>query len=1312
MVAVMILTAAPLSGFLGLELPDFGEIFSTKADAATYEVGDIIEFGSYPQSEVMDETLISKLESISKSWISYDYYSGTDISDGNMKPGDWMKYADIVYNGEKYRAVIFSQYRPGSTSATNSYQNTVQYDNGYTVGNIYYFHYEPLTWRVLDPTEGLVICENIIDSQAYNNTICYCNSQWYQDTSCKIYANDYAESSIREWLNSDFYDTAFDQSDKYQIKTTTCTNSAWNPQYSSTTTNDKVYLLSATDANNAEYGFSSYTESDEVRRVIGTDYAKCQGLYVYRHSDSYDGYSRWRLRTSGSKSYNSYIVDYDGSYMNLNYSYVDYTSEGIRPALKLNLKNAVRVIIASGYCGADGDNVKWTLYDDGELVISGSGAMDDYYFNPTKTPWCAVQSSIVELTIKDGVISIGEYAFNNCSNLTTITVPNSITSIGASAFLGCSGIKSIKIPNSVTTIDECAFHFCNSLESVTIPNSIMYIGKSAFSSCDSLADVYYTGTEVQWNNIAIQSYNEPLLNATIHFSVTETEKSIAILATEKSLSVKTGDSMWLGFLLWDKHTELIDEKWRKMSLSVSDPTIISLSDYEELEYGYALEVIGKKEGSTNVTITDTETGTNTVIVISVYDSFAKTYSYAIDNMSKFYPNNNYEDHLETNIYDLNGLYVNDYKCVENGNSYDVEFDVYNSRYYAGAVDIYDKSGMWLGYEEIDKYSDITNLWSTGEQAYYLVSNTLALLPGGNASNLLTYEQESFSKHTHISLEIPEGGYFTISNNVSNSPGTFIINALEILFDGAWDALDLLTSDSVKTSALSGFKKSAEKSLSDRLIEVRNESLKDEVKKEVQEIMLDTMQSEINDITEKFVQAELKDQLAATDETCSELANLAENILESFDISWKHLFQGVTGESIFTQFAGPAGVALKGCFAITKTTNRLLMVTQMATSTGRPYTTVYSSIEEGYINPYGVIVNTKDNMDTEAVLQVFRVSKTDEVDVILNNEDPLEEYDLYNICFVKDDQLVQPSGKVKVYIPIPTGMVGNTCKVYRQEANGSWTTLNAFVEENYLVFETDHFSLYAIVGNTVELKITSLPNKLTYLQNQSIDTTGLVLELNGEKITEGFYCEPCIAHIIGNQTITVKYGVAMTDFVVLVEELKHTHQYTARLTYPTCTEQGYTTYTCSCGDSYTDDYIPEKGHNEGVWNISTIYESSFLEYLTCSNCNQIIDIEVIDDFEIIYTEVIDLKYKDTGIIEINLNSESGNGGLISFSSSDTDVVSVDSSGRLTTNGTGSATITVTVTDEYGNTVTDTCKVEVSYKWWQWIIVIVLFGWIWY
>lgn len=92
--------------------------------------------------------------------------------------------------------------------------------------------------------------------------------------------------------------------------------------------------------------------------------------------------------------------------------------------------------------------------------------------------------------------------------------------------------------------------------------------------------------------------------------------------------------------------------------------------------------------------------------------------------------------------------------------------------------------------------------------------------------------------------------------------------------------------------------------------------------------------------------------------------------------------------------------------------------------------------------------------------------------------------------------------------------------------------------------------------------------------------------------------------------------------------------------------------------------------------------------------------------------ISMSYKDSATVTPSINADSGVNYTVTYSSSNTDVVSVDSNGRLTTNDKGSATITVTVTDEYGNTVKDTCEVKVSYNWWQWIIVIVLFGWIWY
>lgn len=81
------------------------------------------------------------------------------------------------------------------------------------------------------------------------------------------------------------------------------------------------------------------------------------------------------------------------------------------------------------------------------------------------------------------VTRIGEYAFYNCSGLTSVNIPNSVTSIGSSAFYGCSGLTSVDIPNSVTSIGRSVFCSCFGLTSVNIPNSVTSIGQDTFSSC-------------------------------------------------------------------------------------------------------------------------------------------------------------------------------------------------------------------------------------------------------------------------------------------------------------------------------------------------------------------------------------------------------------------------------------------------------------------------------------------------------------------------------------------------------------------------------------------------------------------------------------------------------------------------------------------------------------------------------------------------------------------------------------------------------------------------------------------------------------
>ena len=88
--------------------------------------------------------------------------------------------------------------------------------------------------------------------------------------------------------------------------------------------------------------------------------------------------------------------------------------------------------------------------------------------------------------IPNSVTSVGDYAFRNCSSMTSIEIPNSVTSIGKNAFSDCSSLASIIIPNSVESIGYRAFYSCSSLTSITVPNSVTSIGNSAFLDCSNL----------------------------------------------------------------------------------------------------------------------------------------------------------------------------------------------------------------------------------------------------------------------------------------------------------------------------------------------------------------------------------------------------------------------------------------------------------------------------------------------------------------------------------------------------------------------------------------------------------------------------------------------------------------------------------------------------------------------------------------------------------------------------------------------------------------------------------------------------------
>lgn len=129
-------------------------------------------------------------------------------------------------------------------------------------------------------------------------------------------------------------------------------------------------------------------------------------------------------------------------------------------------------------------------------------------------------TSLKNVTIPDNVTTLGGYVFTSCTALTDVTIGNGVTIIGSSTFYSCKSLSNVTIGNSVTKIGSSAFTNCAALKTITIPKSVISIEKYAFSRCTALKDVYYTGTESQWNDLkkSIAGDNNYLINATIHYN--------------------------------------------------------------------------------------------------------------------------------------------------------------------------------------------------------------------------------------------------------------------------------------------------------------------------------------------------------------------------------------------------------------------------------------------------------------------------------------------------------------------------------------------------------------------------------------------------------------------------------------------------------------------------------------------------------------------------------------------------------------------------------------------------------------------------
>ena len=322
---------------------------------------DTYEFGMYPQTLIEDSELNMTLNNeISHNplnekvlttsdnpslncWKKYDYYIL-----GEKTPS--MFCIDIKYDNQLYRGVIIKKYRPNDIRLESNTENTRQDDNGFLLDTVYWFKYEKIKWRILkDKGDSLfLMCNSVIDSQPYNNN--------YSTNINSIYPCAYEISTIRKWLNEDFYKLAFSNDEKNLMikmkvdnsyesvnvgsKIVTETNLT---DYLGFDTSDFVTLLSLKELTNNEYGFKEYStqDYDKNKEMVDnySDYSKIQGHWISLEKNTWwtDTDNRWLTRSPYIMGY-GILTDYVSSINcegRVDLTEITNTSNGIVPVIEI-----------------------------------------------------------------------------------------------------------------------------------------------------------------------------------------------------------------------------------------------------------------------------------------------------------------------------------------------------------------------------------------------------------------------------------------------------------------------------------------------------------------------------------------------------------------------------------------------------------------------------------------------------------------------------------------------------------------------------------------------------------------------------------------------------------------------------------------------------------------------------------------------------------------------------------------------------------------------------------------------------------------
>ena len=484
----------------------------------------------------------------------------------------------------------------------------------------------------------------------------------------------------------------------------------------------------------------------------------------------------------------------------------------------------------------------------------------------------------------------------------------------------------------------------------------------------------------------------------------------------------------------------------------------------------------------------------------------------------------------------------EYKFDENKGKYIATMDVYNSSGAIGVVAAYTQDGLISEIEQVDPYIPLPS--DFGEFLVYLGTGAVGILKGENWN----YRFAGDSQKTPITIEVPEDGYLTVSCDISADEAVLIYNTVSIGVKTAFKTAEIIDYLGTDTDKLA---KEASKTIVRKTSEYfKSKKGKDWVGKALSKIS--------KKMSKQFSVAYLEDMSMLS-------FDMLEEICQNIGTDFSTLFFEVIDELIQEEIKSfgvmsvskklikdkVIGVAERNLMKVASAifeggeyinfANELLGTYLYNTGTGKTMIVFKPKGEDGFICKDTIKV-TSDVITDEVLLHTYVIKDTQKEDAFVrktiysdfNRGDGLRKEELsidlnriveiHEISLWKNGQEVFDTFTATVEMNLPSYIDRRTCSIYRVEKDGTYTKLDTKIEGNKIIFETDHFSEYILTGVVEDLQETT----------------------------------PCDVHVYDE---------------VRVE--------------PSCTEEGSITYTCYCGDTYTETIEPT-GHD---------FEGS-----KCTNCD--------------------------------------------------------------------------------------------------------------